>query len=131
MVFDFRSTSGTIYVDTDLNRWSNYKMIITSLYNNKGINNTIGDIPLTRSITPVSSRFTTFTFDFSGDPDLSGLVNLDVNGYYKVRFYGDDGGRAEILATYPCKIITNYSDETYKRYVSDNEDNEQYTYYKS
>lgn len=132
MLFDFRTTLGTIYVDNELPRYAEYRMVFKSLYNNKGLKNTERVIALDR-IDVTKSRFSTFTYDFSLNPRLNDITTLDADGYYLVTFQGSEVGSPNWvdLAEYPCKIQTNYSDDEGVQYESDNESNETFTYYRS
>jgi hypothetical protein len=129
MVFDFSVTSGTIYVDGNLPTYDLYRLRLVSMYNNKGIENTIGEIQLTRLTG--TTRYSVFTYDFTGGP-IADTIDQDSNGYYMAYFEGAPPSRVFVeLAKYPAKVKTQFTESYPEQYVSPNEDNEQYVYYRS
>ena len=130
MVFDFSVTSGTIYVDGELDTYSNYRLRLVSMYNNKGLeNSTLGSIDLTRLTG--TSRYSVFSYDISGT-DFADIVDQDANGYYMARFEGsNDLIDWTPIVEYPSKLKTQFTESYPQQYESSNEDNEQYVYYRS
>ena len=129
MVFDFSVTSGTIYVDSQLDTYDLYRLRLVSMYNNKGLENTEGTINLTRLTG--TSRYSVFTYDITGSP-FEDIVDQDGNGYYMAHFEGAPPDRVYVeLAKYPAKVKTQFTESYPQQYESPNEDNEQYVYYRS
>ena len=129
MVFDFSTTRGNIYVDGEMDGYVRYRLRLVSLYNNKGLENTtLGEFDLGR--VNGTSRWTLFSYDFLGTP-FEDVVNQDVDGYYMAYFEGDSFGLWTELAKYPAKVKTLFTGDYPQQYVSNNEDNEQYVYYRS
>jgi hypothetical protein len=128
MVFDFSTTSGVIYVDNQLPDLPDYRLLLVSLYNNKGLENTVlGEINLTRLTG--TSRYSVFSWDIAGSP-LADIIDQDINGYYTASFEGGDRGAYTTLAQYPAKVKTLFTEAYPPQYESNNEDNEQYVYYR-
>lgn len=124
MVFDFsQSLSGTIYVDGELVTGTAYTLQLESMYNNEGLNNLSTPITLTRLTGTSRYSIFTYTLDPVTYPDFT---TKDINGYYKAKFYADD----ILAAEYPAKVKNQFNDNYYTQYDSDNEDNEQYVYYR-
>ncbi len=128
MIFDFTTTSGDIYVDGELDTHPNYRLRLVSMYNNKGLENTVsGDIALTRLTG--TSRYTHFSYDITGGP-FQDVIDQDVDGYYMAYFEGGTHSTWVELAKYPAKIKTQFTGDYPPQYTSNNEDNEQYVYYR-
>ncbi len=130
MVFDFsQSLTALIYVDGELASYPSYNLVFESMYNNKVLFNSSLPIELTRGVG--SSRYTMFRYSIDSR-DYPGIDTDDINGYYKAKFYGSGvGGPDILLAEYPAKIKNQFTDNYPQQYQSDNEDNEQYVYYRS
>ena len=128
MVFDFSISRGNIYVDGQMDGYLRYRLRLVSLYNNKGLENTtLGEFELGR--VSGTSRWTLFSYDFLGTP-FEDVTNQDVDGYYMAYFEGEKFGLWSTLAEYPAKVKTLFTDDYPQQYQSNNEDNEQYVYYR-
>lgn len=130
MVFDFSTTTGTIYIDGESDKYPYFRLRLVSMYNNKGLeNNELATIALT--IRPSTTRYTKFDYDFTGGP-LEDIIDQDINGYYMAYFEGSaDRVNWTQIAKYPSKVKTQFTENYPQQYQSDNEDNEQYVYYRS
>ncbi len=134
MVLDLSNGYGDLYIDNQMPTYVFYRMRLVSLYNNKGIDNqALGEISLTR--VGGTDRWTKFRWTIVGSP-LYDIVDEDVAGYYRLIIEGTDDKTAgwTQFSEYPTKVKTQWNENpVYKdtEYNSDNEDNEQYVYYRS
>ena len=130
MLIDLTNTTVDLTFSGNLYRGEgNYALIITSLYNNNYILNNadtgdgIGGFEL--EILEYNSRFTKVRFDFTN----TDLQTKDIEGFYQWVFYYE----SDIVEYGICKIknaseTSGASGNT--EYISNNEYNEQYTFYK-
>ena len=134
MVIDFSNGFGDLYIDNQMPTYVFYRMRLISLYNNKGLDNqAIGDIPLTW--VDSTDRWTKFRWSIIGTPNED-ITDEDIAGYYRLIIEGTDDktGDWTQFSEYPTKVRTQWDENpVYKdtQYDSDNEDNEQYVYYRS
>ena len=56
------------------------------------------------------------------------LVFKEAPGYYDCEIYANDGGDDVLISTSLCKV--NSYEESYREYISDNEQDSQYIYYR-
>lgn len=130
MLIDLSNTTVDLTFSGNLYRGDgNYALIITSLYNNKYILNNadtgdgIGGFEL--EILEHNNRYTKVRFDFTN----TDLQTKDIEGFYQWVFYFE----STIVEYGICKIV-NASESTGSsgnvEYISNNEYNEQYTFYK-
>ena len=133
MLIDFSDGFGDLYIDNEMPVYANYRMRLVSLYNNKGIDNqTLGDIALTRISS--TSRYTKFRWSIIGSP-YQDFIDEDIAGYYRLIIEGsNDRTNWDQFSAYPCKVRTQWDEAPAFRnteYNSDNENNEQYVFYRS
>lgn len=134
MIIDFSAGSGDLYIDNEMPTYTFYRMRLISLYNNKGIDNqNLGEIPLTRI--GGTDRWTGFTWTVIGTP-YETMIEEDISGYYRLITEGTNNKTAgwTQFSEYICKVKTKWNQAPiYKdtEYNSDNEENEQYVYYRS
>ena len=130
MLIDLSNTTVDLTFSGDLYRGEGqYAIIITSLYNNKYILNDadtgdgIGGFLL--EILEHNNRFTKVRFDFTN----TDLQTKDIEGFYQWVFYHN----ADIVEYGMCKLknaSTTSGDSGKVEYISNNEWNQNYTFYK-
>ena len=131
MLFDLTNTAFTVYFDGDLYQGVNQHYLqLTSLYNNNGIlnNQDTGDGVngmFNLDIVAHNERYTQCDVDFTN----TDLQTFDIEGVYQWVIFYDNA----VIQYGMCKVV-NGSEEsgtsTTTQYMSDNEYNEQYTFYK-
>ena len=130
MVIDLSNTTVDVVFNGNLYRGpGNYALILTSLYNNKYILNDadtgdgIGGFEI--EILEYNNRYTKIRFDFTN----TDLQTKDIEGFYQWVFYYESD-----IVEYGITKITNASESSGAsgevEYISNNEYNEQYTFYK-
>lgn len=130
MVINLSNTTVTLYFSGDLYRGPGaYALILTSLYNNKYILNDadtgdgIGGFEVT--ILEHNERFTKIEFDFTN----TDLQTKDIEGFYQWVFYHNSD-----IVEFGIAKVKNASETSgasgNTEYISNNEFNEQYTFYK-
>lgn len=130
MVINLTNTTVDLTFSGNLYRGAGqYALIITSLYNNKYILNGDdtgdGSGGFLLEILEYNERFTKVRFDFTN----TDLQTKDIEGFYQWVFYHESD-----IVEYGIAKIKNASetsgDSGKSEYISNNEYNEQYTFYK-
>ena len=130
MVIDLTNTTVDLTFSGNLYRGEGqYALIITSLYNNKYILNgeSTGDGSggFLLEILEYNERYTTVRFDFTN----TDLQTKDIEGFYQWIFFHN----SDIVEYGICKLknASETSGDSGKvEYISNNEGNENYTFYK-
>jgi hypothetical protein len=130
MVFDFKQLAFTVYFDGDIYQGENeHKLKLISRYNNKPILNgeDTGDGAglFDMDIVEHNDRYTEVDIDFTN----TNLQTEDIEGLYDWEVIYDDA----VVTSGICKVFNSSTTEGASdvfEYTSDNEDNEQYTFYK-
>jgi len=128
MVINLQNTNDILYFRGSLTPYLEYRMRLVSKYNNKGILNdaivyTTNDyFPLT--IVDDYDLWYSFSTDFS-NTDIS---NYDIGGYYDCIIEGsNDGSTWTEINRKLVRVFNNWTTDV--SYTSNNENNEQFTYY--
>jgi hypothetical protein len=124
MLINFANTSGKVYFNEYSTPYTNYVLKLKSRYSNEylifGGNNY-----LSLTIDENYDEWCSFTFTITED-----ITNKDIGGYYDVELYGNNGGSDVLLKTELAKVENNFTEGSTTSYVSDNDNNEQYVYYR-
>lgn len=125
MVVNFKNTSGMLFFNDYIVPYTYYRLKLKSRYSNEYLIMGVNDY-LKLSI---DENYETWcSFDFS-DLDEN-TPNKDIQGYYDVEVWGsNDDVNYTLLKKVLGKVVNNFT-TTNNTYISDNEDNEQYVYYR-
>ena len=128
MVINLQNNGDTLYFRGILTPYLYYRMRLVSKYNNKGILNdsviyhTNTYFPL--SVITDSDDWYSFSIDFTN----TNIEDYDIGGYYDCIIEGsNDESVWNEINTKLVRVFNNWTTDT--TYVSNNENNEQYTYY--
>lgn len=131
MIINLQETDNSLYLRGILTPYTSYWMKLVSKYSNKGILNdeviygSSNLFPLT--LVDNESDWYSFTIDFTN----TDVDDFDIGGYYDSIIYGsnDGGDTLTQINKKLCRVINNWT--TLTNYISDNEENGQFTYFRN
>lgn len=127
MLINLQNNPVTLYLQGLLPQYLSYRVKLTSRYNNQGI---LNDTSISGWAYAVSRgpRWYSVTITF----DNLDLLDFDLEGYYDYKIEGSNDGSTWVnLETRLCKVINRWNETILDPvYTSDNENNEQYVYYR-
>lgn len=136
MIIAFKSgaTQSEIYVRGSINdEYLVYTMTLVSKYNNMTFNNNQEINSLTKVVLAkvnITPNWSHFRFKYNNTPATDFWNKKDFGGYYEFILEGtNDLGNYVTLHSGLCRVVNNFTDNPDITYVSDNENNEQFTYY--
>lgn len=130
MIINLQETDNMVYFRGTLTTYTSYWMKLKSKYSNKGILNDeviygSGNLfPLI--LVDRELDWYSFSVRFSNTE----VDDFDIGGYYDCIIYGsnDNGHTLTQINKKLCRVINNWT--TDRNYISDNEENEQFTYFR-
>jgi hypothetical protein len=128
MTLNINSAIKSVYLPGVYTQYTEFFVTLISKYNNKGIDNTAYptgyQIPTT--LVRTGNDWSEFELTFPTD----WAREIDLEGYYDFRLFGREGNIIVERNKWLCKVINSYetSNPDY-HYQSNNENNEQYTYF--
>ena len=125
MVINFKNTSGMVFFNDYVEPYGYYRLKLKSKYSNEYLKMGVNDY---LSLSIDENYETWCSFDFSGLDQNT--PNKDIQGYYDIELYGsNDNIEYTLLKKVLGKVINNFTTDN-NTYISDNEDNEQFVYYR-
>ena len=125
MVVNFKNTSGMLFFNDFITPYAYYRLKLKSRYSNEYLMMGVNDY---LSLTIDENYDEWCSFDFTGLEQ--NIPNKDIQGYYDVEVWGSNNNvDYTLLKKVLGKVINNFT-TTNNTYVSDNENNEQYVYYR-
>lgn len=125
MTIDLSNPTFSITPRSDYSIYDAFRVKVISNYNNKGyVNN--DNFLFKVSADTSNERYYKFELLEISNTDL----NLDQGGYYTLQLWGYIDSDDYLLDTVLVKIINEFNWSNATEFVSDNEDNKQYTYFR-
>lgn len=127
MLINLQNNPVTLYLQGFLPQYLSYRVKLTSKYNNEGILNNTSISGWAYAVSR-NARFYSIGITF----DNVDLQNLDLEGYYEYLIEGSSNGTTWVpLERRLCKVINRWNETVVDPvYTSNNEDNQQYVYYR-
>lgn len=126
MTLNIDSTIKSVYLPGVYTQYNSFWVTLVSKYNNKGINNNIFNYQIPTTLIRTGNDWTEFELTFP--TDWAREINL--GGYYDFRLFGMEGNIGGEINKWLCKVINSYEiSNRDTEYISDNDKNEQYTYF--
>lgn len=125
MTIDLSNPTFSITPRSDYSIYDTFRVKVISNYNNKGyINNDSFFFKVSADTS--NERYYEFQLLELTNTD----INLDQGGYYTLQLWGYIDSDDYLLDTVLVKIINEFNWSNATEFVSDNEDNKQYTYFR-
>lgn len=124
MIVDLRNAGNLVYFNGTLPDYIGYRLRLVSRYSNKEIRNGGGTIDLTL----YQEETDWFSMKLGTIPTS---FNEEINDYYDCYLEGEcETAPYQTIQKVLCKVINTFdSDNPNVKYLSDNENNEQYIYF--